>query len=64
MGEDGILYIFDSLTGQLENVLEISTPTGPTDIGSGSDVIGVSHHPHRNLLASITDDGTLKTWKP
>jgi WD40 repeat-containing protein SMU1 len=63
MGEDGILYIFDSLTGQLENVLEISTVAGGAGV-PGGDVIGVSHHPHRNLLASITDDGTLKTWKP
>ena len=65
MGEDGVLYIFDSLTGQLENVLEVSSPpqTG-TASAAGNEVIGMSHHPSRNLIASITDDGTLKTWKP
>lgn len=69
MGEDGILYIFDSLTGHLENVLEISPPSGGSEASTnasatGSEVIGVSHHPLRNLIVSITDDGTLKTWKP
>lgn len=63
MGEDGVMYIFDSVTGQLENVLEVSTPTDPTG-GAGNEVIGISHHPSRNVVASITDNGTLKTWKP
>ena len=60
-----MMYIFDSLTGQLENVLEIcDSASGGTGDGARCEVIGVSHHPHRNLIASITDDGTLKTWKP
>ena len=63
MGEDGILYIFDAATGQLENVLEMSSPNAAAgDVGR--EVIGISHHPTRNLVATITDDGILKTWCP
>ena len=54
VGEDGILYAFDSSSGQLESVLEISD----------REVIGVCHHPHRNLITTITENGELKMWKP
>jgi WD40 repeat-containing protein SMU1 len=54
MGEDGILYIFDAINGQLESVLQI------TD----REVIGITHHPYRNIITTITDDGLLKLWKP
>ena len=50
------MYIFDVAGGQLEAVLEVGEP--------GREIIGVSHHPYRNLLVTIADNGQLKFWKP
>lgn len=54
VGEDGILYAFDVAAGLLENVMQVSD----------REVIGIAHHPLRSVVATITDDGQLKLWKP
>lgn len=52
--QDSYLVCFDVLTGERVNALKIHD----------SEVIGLHHHPFKNLLLSFSTDGTLKTWKP
>lgn len=54
LGEDGILYSFAVAPGRLENYL---------DVVEGKGAIGLTHHPHRNLVATWTVDGSVKVWK-
>ncbi len=54
LGEDGAVYCFGSQAGKLEHLLQV-TELGP---------IGITHHPHRNLVATWADEGILKLWKP
>jgi len=54
VGEDGIMYVFDVKGGQLESVLTVSD----------APVMSISHHPHRNLIATISDGGKVKLWRP
>lgn len=52
--EDSTLFCFNLQSGTLEHTMKLHD----------KDTIGVTHHPHRNLVASYGDDGTLKIWKP
>lgn len=53
LGEDSILYSFSTVTGKLENLMQVADK-GP---------IGLCQHPHRNLVATFADEGALKLWK-
>lgn len=53
LGEDGIMSIFDVAKGALEESVSLSD----------REIISLVHHPHRNLLVTLADDGILKIWK-
>jgi len=54
VAEDHKLYCFSTITGGLENTLKVAE----------KEVIGLTHHPSRNVVAAHSSDGTLAFLKP
>ena len=53
LGEDSHLYTFEVKEGKLQHLLKCHE----------KDCIGLCIHPHRNLVATWSEDGTLKLWR-
>lgn len=53
LGEDNIMYCFSVQSGKLEQFMQVCDK-GP---------IGLTHHPHRNIIGTYASDGMLKIWK-
>jgi WD40 repeat-containing protein SMU1 len=54
VGEDRNIYCFSQQSGKLEHLMK----------AHDKDIIGVTPHPHRNLLVTYSEDSTMKIWKP
>lgn len=54
VGDDHVLYCFGSDSSKVEHIVKLHE----------KEVVGVAHHPHRNIFASYSQDGTLKIWRP
>jgi len=54
VAEDRTLYCFATETGDLEQTVKVSE----------KDVIGLAHHPSRNVIAAFSADGSLSFLRP
>merc|ERR1712032_1760995 len=54
VAEDHTLYCFSTETAELEQTVKVAS----------SEVIGLAHHPKRNIVAAFCTEGTLAFLKP
>lgn len=52
--EECVLHCFEVSSGKLVHAIKLHK----------NDVLGIAHHPHRNLIASYAQEGTIKLWRP
>lgn len=53
VAEDHNLYTFKLASGDLVHTMKVSEAA----------LIGVTQHPHRNLIATWADEGKLRLWR-
>ena len=44
--------------------LKYTSLNSPNQQVGEKELIGIAHHPHRNLLVTFGDEGVLKMWRP
>ncbi|KAL6004580.1 hypothetical protein ACLOJK_005135 [Asimina triloba] len=54
VAEDNYMHCYSHQSGKLEHLVKVHEKTA----------IGITHHPHRNLVVTHGEDCTLKIWKP
>jgi len=52
--EECVLHCFDATTAKLLHAIKLHR----------ADVLGITHHPHRSVIASWAQEGMIKLWKP
>ena len=48
----------------VSSTVETGSAVGVGTGKGGGEVIGIAHHPTRNIVVTITDKGELKLWRP
>lgn len=51
--DTSVLYVFDIGTGDVVHVARVHA----------GEVLGLAHHPHRNILTTYSSDRTLRIWR-
>merc|ERR550525_857570 len=65
LGEpDHILYCFNTLKASKKGQGKSGDMLSNAIKIHDGEVFSIAHHPHRNILASISADRTLKIWRP
>lgn len=55
------MFVFDARTGQLEDSVRVTNASKGSVVAA---VVGVVHHPNRNITCLTDSNGQLQLYKP